>query len=173
MLKSIYRFSFKAGPSFLFPIWTTFWAVFHAVILLLLNLEIVYSSQAVTWYLDLTYWTNSLVVMSSVCDCFSTLFVHSCRRHLLESTAGMWQNGLPQYIHKFFYSFLSNMIRIPLLLFSSFDIRVENAKQIWWYMYVLLVLMFVKDNIDHPLCVWFHWLKIIKFTWAKKNIIGH
>uniref|UniRef100_K1Q9M6 unspecific monooxygenase n=1 Tax=Magallana gigas TaxID=29159 RepID=K1Q9M6_MAGGI len=110
----------SAGPSFLFPIWTTFWAVFHAVVLLLLNLEIVYSSQAVTWYLDLTYWTNSLVVMSSVCDCFSTLFVHSCRRHLLESTAER-QYNVPWYMQMvwIFYNISNTAVLISTLLLGS------------------------------------------------------
>lgn len=110
----------SAGPSFLFPIWTTFWAVYHAVVLLLLNLEIVYSSQAVTWYLDLTYWTNSLVVISSVCDCFATLFFHSCRRHLLEPTADT-RTSVPWYMQMvwIFYNTSNTAVLTSTLLLGS------------------------------------------------------
>ena len=82
---------FKVGPPYFYPIWMTFWALFHIIILIqihFLSNNGTSSRGSVTWYVDLTSWTYISIVLSSTVDCVISVFVHTLRRYLLEISAG-------------------------------------------------------------------------------------
>nr|XP_022301651.1 protein rolling stone-like [Crassostrea virginica] len=77
----------ECGPRFFYPVWTTLWALYHLLNLLLMPY---YSDQwpnPLPWPLYLTNLGYALLGLFSICDCIVTIYVHVKRPDILSGTS--------------------------------------------------------------------------------------
>jgi hypothetical protein len=74
---------FQFGPRYFYPVWTSFWALYHTLNLFLMPY---YSSEwpnQLAWPLYLTNMGYSLLGIFSICDCVVTIYVYAKRPDIL------------------------------------------------------------------------------------------
>ncbi|XP_061187093.1 uncharacterized protein LOC133195254 [Saccostrea echinata] len=77
----------QCGPRYFYPVWTTFWALYHLLNLLLMPYYSTEWPNTLAWPLYLTNLGYAVLGIFSISDCIFTIYVHIKRPDILSGSA--------------------------------------------------------------------------------------
>ncbi|CAC5381219.1 unnamed protein product [Mytilus coruscus] len=117
------------GPKILYPIWTTFWLVYHLVWFGLEPYFVLSAEQEPSdYFIYFTNWGYVLLGLSNLTDCIVTWYVYCRRKDILENVKD--EIGMPWYIQLVWFLFeTSNGIAISVTVgfYSALELSTHPA----------------------------------------------
>nr|XP_022302634.1 uncharacterized protein LOC111110428 [Crassostrea virginica] len=163
------------GPSYFFPIWATFWALFHFINFFQIHLNDNGTSSrgSVTWYVDLTSWTYISIVLSSTVDCVISVFVHTLRRYLLEISAES-PEVIPWYLRMVWVLYNTSncsVLTATLLIGSLYPLRSDTIGLLVQTISPLYVIANIAISARETRILHFYQPVIFLFIYILANLI--
>ncbi|CAC5414780.1 unnamed protein product [Mytilus coruscus] len=119
----------QCGPKILYPIWTTFWLVYHLVWFGLEPYFVLSAEEEPSdYFIYFTNWGYVLLGLSNLTDCIVTWYVYCRRKDIVENVKD--EIGMPWYIQLVWFLFeTSNSIAISITVgfYSALELSTNPA----------------------------------------------